>query len=853
MRMLSNNSNTIMKQITLIVISILMVTAGFAQSDGTKTISLTDAERTLVQQNSDFAFDLFRKTRDTENHVISPLSITYALGMLNNGAEGVTREEISQVLSGGLQTGYADVATMNAFCRKMLTESALLDEDTRVAIANTIFFNGDRKDISLKPAFKEAAATYYDATPSVVSFRDEATLGIINQWATDHTDGMVHDLLKPGDMEDPNLVSLLLNAICFKGAWLYPFDERNTINTYFDNQHRKAMMMGQSNRFLYAENDLYQSVIMPYGNGSYQMTVFLPREEKTLDDVLAAMNGTNWNSAKYENYDLWMFIPRIETDTNQDLEEIMASLGMKNAFQEYNGHGFMDFCYLGDNEESSDQCWISLMRQKTHLKLDEKGTEAATTTAVAVADKASVKSAMFLADRPFLYIISERSTGAIFFIGQYMGEPLTNVRHDISLTNEEKQLVESNNDFAFRLFREARGEENTILSPLSITYALGMLNNGAAGQTQQEINNVLGFGEADADAINDFCRKMLTEAPALDEETTAEIANTVYVNSHWGYELKAPFVEKAKEYYDAQPEARDFYDGETRDVINLWGSDHTHGMIPEVLTEGDFNKDAVSYLLNALYFKGAWKEKFKADNTKEEPFNGGDAVPMMYIPGDDGTEFEYTENDLYQAVKLPYGNGAYLMTVILPCEGKTLDDVLDQMDGKNWPSKRYGYAIIDLKLPRFETGADINLIPVMKALGMTTAFDAEYADFLDFCNTPTFISLMKQVAKIKVNEEGTEAAAITVIGSGASSIKPYHEFHADRPFLYLISEYSTGSIFFIGQYLGNTTTGLGDALRLNHHEEINAKVVYDLQGRRLTGVPTKGLYIQNGRKVIVNN
>ena len=160
--MLSNNSNTIMKQITLIVISILMVTAGFAQSDGTKTISLTDAERTLVQQNSDFAFDLFRKTRDTENHVISPLSITYALGMLNNGAEGVTREEISQVLSGGLQTGYADVATMNAFCRKMLTESALLDEDTRVAIANTIFFNGDRKDISLKPAFKEAEATFVD-------------------------------------------------------------------------------------------------------------------------------------------------------------------------------------------------------------------------------------------------------------------------------------------------------------------------------------------------------------------------------------------------------------------------------------------------------------------------------------------------------------------------------------------------------------------------------------------------------------------------------------------------------------------------------------------------------------------
>ena len=113
-----------MKKFTLIMAcSILMATTALAQEEEPKTITLTDAEQTLVEQNSDFAFNLFRKTRDTESHVISPLSITYALGMLNNGAEGITREEICQVLSGGRQTGYADVATMNAFCRKMLTES----------------------------------------------------------------------------------------------------------------------------------------------------------------------------------------------------------------------------------------------------------------------------------------------------------------------------------------------------------------------------------------------------------------------------------------------------------------------------------------------------------------------------------------------------------------------------------------------------------------------------------------------------------------------------------------------------------------------------------------------------------
>ena len=841
-----------MRKIVLMALSILMVSTSFAQYGEPRTITLTDAERTLVEQNSDFAFNLFRKTRNTESHVISPLSITYALGMLNNGAEGITREEICQVLSGGRQAGYADVATMNAFCRKMLTESALLDEDTRVAIANTIYFNGDRKDISLKTPFKDAAATYYNATPSVLSFSDEATLDVINQWVADKTDDMITDLLKPEDMQDPNLVSFLLNAICFKGAWVNQFEEWQTQNAYFDNMRRTAMMMSQVNEFRYARTDLYQSVILPYGNGSYQMTLFLPNYGKTLDDLLDAMNGTNWNTAKYQDYMVRLCMPRIETDTDQNLNEIMASLGMPDAFLEYNGHGFFDFCYFGDNEDDSDRCWISMMRQKAHLKLDEKGTEAAAATVIGMYDKAGPSQyAEFIADRPFLYIISERSTGSIFFIGQYMGETLDNPRHDISLTDEEKRLVKSNNDFAIRLFRQARDVNSTVISPLSITFALGMMNNGAAGQTQQEINDVLGFGEAGADGINQFCRKILSESGQLDKETRVDVANTIYVNSHWGIELQASFVQKANQYYDAQPETRDFYDGITRDVINQWSSDHTEGIINEILSKDEFNKDAESYLLNALYFKGAWVTKFNPDNTKEESFNGGAKVPMMHIPRGEfmnGAEFAYTENDLYQAIKLPYGNEAYQMTVILPQPDKTIDDVLDKMDGQNWQFHGRG-TIVDLKLPRFETEASTDLKPVMSALGMPTAFILDLAEFPDFCNMPTFIGLMKQVAKINVNEEGTEAAAVTVIGAETTGMPGTADFHATRPFIYIISERSTGIIFFIGQYMGEIMMDIPQ-IEVSTSTTANP-AIYDLQGRRLDGAPAKGVYIQNGRKYIV--
>ncbi|MBP5800426.1 MAG: serpin family protein [Prevotella sp.] len=410
---------------------------------------------------------------------------------------------------------------------------------------------------------------------------------------------------------------------------------------------------------------------------------------------------------------------------------------------------------------------------------------------------------------------------------------------EIELTDGERQLIASNNDFAFNLFRKARGDESIVLSPLSITYALGMLNNGADGQTLQEINQTLGFGEAGADAINAFCQKMLIETSTLDDKTKALIANTIFVNEGLGYRLQDDFVKKVNDYYNAQPQNRNFYDGETMDVINQWANDHTEGMIPEVLNK--FEPSAVSYLLNALYFKGAWSKPFDVAETKEESFGGGEAVPMMHKPY---TDFEYTENDIYQAVNLPYGNGAYKMSVFLPREDKTVGDVLEVLNGSNW--KVNGFIEVDVKLPRFETDTNLNLVKIMKDLGMPTAF-TEYAEFPYFCNVPNYISNMFQVAKIKLDEEGTEAAAVTVIEGGATSIPPTAKFHATRPFLYVISEQSTGAIFFIGQYMGTTTTGIASP-RIQKPTEDD--VIYNLSGQRLSTPPAKGIYIRNGKKVV---
>ena len=397
----------------------------------------------------------------------------------------------------------------------------------------------------------------------------------------------------------------------------------------------------------------------------------------------------------------------------------------------------------------------------------------------------------------------------------------------LKLTRAELEMVNHSNDFSFNLFKqiidsrsadESLKKQSIIVSPISITYALGMLNNGAAGNTQKQINTALGFGSTGTDNINDFCLKMLKSVPALDSKTKIMIANNIYLNKE--YKLYSDFINKANTYYYAYPETRDFHDGMTMDVINKWASDHTDKMIQKILDEKSFNPDAVSYLLNAIYFKGEWTNKFDINYTVEEDFwrsiNYTDATtcPMMHMT----TELEYGYWDGYQVLRLPYGNKSFQMTILLPdasciCYDDAIPDPQDPLfemplpSAETWSqinSKMSSY-LIDLKLPRFETTTDIELPKIMAALGMPDAFNPDKADFSKFCKTPTYIGLMKQVARIKLDEEGTEATAVTVIGMDNTAVSKEPKiiyFHANHPFIYIISESSSNAIFFIGQYTG---------------------------------------------------
>ena len=382
----------------------------------------------------------------------------------------------------------------------------------------------------------------------------------------------------------------------------------------------------------------------------------------------------------------------------------------------------------------------------------------------------------------------------------------------IQLTKEQKVFVNDNNAFTLNFLKMVsqtdRSSKSFIYSPLSITYVLSMVNDAATGQTEQELEQTLGFHAGGIQAVNEYCKNLIDNLPKVDKDVTLNIANAIFLNKN--YKLKELFQKDMKEYYDAEAEALDFSSSKTLSHINGWCNDKTNGMIPTILDS--VNPNMMSYLLNAIYFKADWASKFDPKNTKMETFTtekGNTKLPMMHQT----VLINFMENDTYSAINMPYSNGYWSMTVMLPEEGKTTDDIVNQLVsvGFNESNNRYRAYEVDLKLPSYETSSDTDnlqdgLIGLLEQMGIHLAFDPNLAEIPNMCDNSIYINMMRQKAKIKVNEEGSEAAAVTVAGAMVNSANPEKPskatFHANHPFVYVISEASSGVILFVGKFTG---------------------------------------------------
>ena len=370
-----------------------------------------------------------------------------------------------------------------------------------------------------------------------------------------------------------------------------------------------------------------------------------------------------------------------------------------------------------------------------------------------------------------------------------------------SPTDQEK-LAAANTGFAFDLMKQITREHpgiNVFISPFSVSTVLQMVGNGAGGETKAEMQRVLKTTDLPAETLNAAC-KDLNQSLNSQTNVILDLANAIWYQE--GVRLKPGFVSDNQNFFAAKLAGVDFTKPESAQTINDWADKSTRGKIKEVVRWPIPPLTRV-ILANAIYFKGKWDRPFDKQSTKDRAFNilpGGTPkpVPTMWQSG----LFNYQQGDGFQAVRLSYAGGRLRMYLFLPDTNSSPTKLLADLNAEMWRDKilpnfedKQGM----LALPRFKLDYDVILNDPLKALGMKRAFDD--ADFSAMADEPLFVSEVKQKSFVVVNEEGTEAAAVTTVHMKSSAIRKPMEFFkiiVDRPFFFVIGDDSTKSILFMG-------------------------------------------------------
>lgn len=380
------------------------------------------------------------------------------------------------------------------------------------------------------------------------------------------------------------------------------------------------------------------------------------------------------------------------------------------------------------------------------------------------------------------------------------------------------EKVEKDNAFTFDLFRATYAnakEENLFISPLSVSLAFNMVLNGASGETQTEILEVLRSKGYSVEDVNEYSQSLCEDLIATinqdftNDDTEFSIANSIWTHNNWGpYPVKKDFIEINKKYYDAEVNKIDFGASDALTRINGWCAEKTNNKIGKVLNRVE--PEALMYIINAVYFKGNWSKPFWEELTRPDKFYQEDGKTTVVDMMRTTDYYRYFEDDYCQYLELPYKNYNFGMILMLPREGKTTGDVVRDMNNDHWAlvhetfGNRFDYTNVYLELPRFKFECKYEMQnDILPDMGMKIPFDPDKADFKGISDASLYISRVIHNTFIEVNEEGTEAAATTVIefpvgDSGIEPPKPI-DYIVNKPFLFAIREKTTGAILFIGK------------------------------------------------------
>ena len=367
-----------------------------------------------------------------------------------------------------------------------------------------------------------------------------------------------------------------------------------------------------------------------------------------------------------------------------------------------------------------------------------------------------------------------------------------------TLTDGERRAIEAANGFAFALLKriDQRGADSTqFVSPLSISMALGMALQGARGSTLDAMRATLGFGSMTGEEIGASYRGLIDLLRGLDRQVEFELANSMWVNQNFA--VDPAFAEVARRYFAAETGDLDFTAPSSVTTINTWVSDKTRGRITSILESID--PQEVLFLLNAIYFKGTWREGFDPAQTSDASFSGSGAPQSIRLMHRKGM-MPYHDAEGFEAVDLSYGAAAYSMTVLLPKEGRTVNDLVQSLTPEVWSAMTTGFhqAEVDLFLPAFRLEYQRSLKDDLSSLGISAAFDPREADFAGI-GADLFLTRVEHKTYVEVDEAGTTAAAVTGVGVGVVSLPRQVTFRVDRSFMFALRERFSGTILFLGK------------------------------------------------------
>jgi serine protease inhibitor len=376
---------------------------------------------------------------------------------------------------------------------------------------------------------------------------------------------------------------------------------------------------------------------------------------------------------------------------------------------------------------------------------------------------------------------------------------------DLTTNEKSAKIIAADNQFGFELFKKVNAslteQKNTMISPLSVSLALAMVYNGTVGDTKTQMEQMLHKAGMTPEDINQSYKELVAGLSSHDPKVELSISNAIFYRNT--FNVKENFITTNQNYYQAEVAGLDFTkEMETLNTVNDWVKTNTRGKIDKIIEE--VKAESVMYLLNAIYFNGEWKYRFDASQTINLFFTKEDKtvvqVPTMSIEN----PFNYYSDQNFQLLEMPYGSGKYSMLVFLPNAGKTTNDVISLMNPENISNWLEKTAELKKKvyLPKFEFKYNSSLVENLKALGMTDAFYDGKANLSGISEEAQLvISEVMHKTYIKVDERGTEAAAVTGITIDVTSAGPDNSFRADHPFVFAIREKDTQAILFIGKVM----------------------------------------------------